>query len=215
MQQNETKPDEAIRMKSPETEEFEGVEGPSTRHLVVFVLALIFVLIAGSVALYRYIQRLQPPRERHAWAAREMRITPSPELLSTSFRESIIKTMLVDDERQPSSIGNYGESFFLKPFHINLAGPGAPYAQIEVVIEHQKGDLLKKELEKREPQLREIIIFAVQRKDKEFLLSPHGKDALRNEIRIAINRVMRRKIAEIYIPTLLVHEKRVEPGMRF
>lgn len=215
MQQEEKKQDEAISMKSPETEEFEGGEVTSRRHLIAFVLALIFVLIAGSVAFYRYMQRPQQPKEKHAWTAREMGITPSPELLSTSFRRSIIKTRLVDEERRPSPIINDGEAFFMKPFRINLAGPGAPYVQLEIVIEHQKSDLLKKELENREPQLREIILFAIQRKDREFLLSPHGKDALRNEIRIAINHVMRRKIAEIYIPTLLVQEKRVEPGMRF
>jgi len=97
------------------------------------------------------------------------------------------------------------ELFQLKPFRIALAGPGTPsYAQVEVVINHRKDPELIKELRKRESQIREIILFIIQTKTKDFLLLDKGKEVIRNEILVSINRVMRRNVDEIHISELSV-----------
>lgn len=149
------------------------------KHLILFILAVIFVVVGGSLALFRYIQRMavqapsSPPQAADASIVR-----PSREVLNESFR--------------------------LKPFRITLTGPYTHYAQLEIVIEHRNDPSLKKEVLRREAQLRDIILFIIQKKTREFLLSPDGKEALRKEIRTAINRVMRRKIDEVHITELMI-----------
>ncbi len=78
-------------MHSPALEEFE--QRVSKRNLVFYILALIFVLIAGSVSVYRYMQRMNDPiKAKHVWIPRENFVTPYVELLSTTIHPSVIKS---------------------------------------------------------------------------------------------------------------------------
>lgn len=75
----------------------DGTDAPETsiRFLIILVLSLIFMIVAGSAALYRYIQRMNDqPKTRHAWTPRENSVTLSAEQLSTYFPNSIIKNKL-------------------------------------------------------------------------------------------------------------------------
>ncbi len=61
-------------MHSPVLEEFE--QRISKWSLVFYILALIFVLIAGSVSVYRYMQRMNDPvKAKHVWIPRENVVT--------------------------------------------------------------------------------------------------------------------------------------------
>jgi hypothetical protein len=82
-------------MASPILED--GTDAPETsvRLLIILVLSLIFMIAAGSAALYRYLQRMNDqPKTRHAWSPRENSVTLTAEQLSTYFPNSIIKSKL-------------------------------------------------------------------------------------------------------------------------
>jgi predicted MFS family arabinose efflux permease len=42
--------------------------------LLAFVLALMFILVAGSVAIYRYLRQHQTPQARTAWSLPETQV---------------------------------------------------------------------------------------------------------------------------------------------
>ncbi|MDQ3233562.1 MAG: flagellar basal body-associated FliL family protein [Pseudobdellovibrionaceae bacterium] len=151
------------------------------KQLILYMSALIFVIGAGSIAIFQYINR-----------------TP-PKVVGTGIPAP------KSQQHDPSPVKvPYGESLRLKPFRISLAGHRNSYVLLQIVIEHRNDPLLQREILKREPQLREIVLFTVQRKTREFLLSPDAQEVLRHEIRTAINRVMQRKIIEIHMTELLV-----------
>jgi flagellar basal body-associated protein FliL len=92
----------------------------------------------------------------------------------------------------------------LKPFQIALAGPGHDRVQLSLALGHNQDAAVKKELLKRETQIREIVLFTVQKKSRAALLAPTGKDSLSQELRSAINQVMHRKISEVYVTELSI-----------
>lgn len=95
MQPDSKLQEDTAGMHNPRFEEVSDAEGISTRHLIIYILALIFILIAGSAALYRYVQRMNDrPSAKHVWTPRANIVTPSAELLSTSLRCSIIRSRL-------------------------------------------------------------------------------------------------------------------------
>jgi flagellar protein FliL len=102
-------------------------------------------------------------------------------------------------------IGDFGETFVLKPFHLNLGNPlENHYIRIEVTFEFKGGAEQKAEIEKRMPQLRDAVINIASRKSKEFLLGPDGKDQLRHEVLVRVNQYMSKPIESVYITDLLI-----------
>jgi uncharacterized membrane protein affecting hemolysin expression len=88
---NAPKSNPDLKRQDQETDDSE--HETSRAHLIILVLALLFIIVAGSVSLYRYMQRMeQKPASRHAWMLRPKIATPAPELLSTSQRSMIIKS---------------------------------------------------------------------------------------------------------------------------
>ena len=100
---------------------------------------------------------------------------------------------------------DFGETYKLQTFNLNLGNAiENRYIRIEISLEYRGGEKQKAEIERRLPQLRDAIIGIVQRKTREFLLSPDGKEALRKEILIRLNRYMNQKIESVYITDLLI-----------
>lgn len=100
---------------------------------------------------------------------------------------------------------DFGETFKLEPFHLNLGNAlENRYVRMEVSIEYSGGEKQKAELDKRQPQLRDAIISIVSRKTREFLLAPDGKDSLRKELLIRINRYMTSKVDSVYLTDILI-----------
>jgi flagellar FliL protein len=100
---------------------------------------------------------------------------------------------------------DFGETFKLEPFHLNLGNAlENRYVRMEVSIEYSGGEKQKAELDKRKPQLRDAIISIVSRKTREFLLAPDGKDSLRKELLIRINRYMTTKVDSVYLTDILI-----------
>lgn len=110
-----------------------------------------------------------------------------------------------EKEKKVESNIDFGETYKMQTFNINLGNAlENRYLRIEISLEYKGGAEQKKELEVRLPQLRDAIIGILQRKTREFLLSPDGKEALRKELLIRINRYMTKKIESVYITDLLI-----------
>jgi flagellar FliL protein len=100
---------------------------------------------------------------------------------------------------------DFGDTYKMAGFNINLGNAlENRYVRIEISLEYKGGDATKQEIEKRMPQLRDAIISILQRKTREFLLAPDGKEALRKEILTRINRYMKTKIEAVYITDMLI-----------
>ncbi|RYZ54201.1 MAG: DUF4366 domain-containing protein, partial [Proteobacteria bacterium] len=109
-----------------------------------------------------------------------------------------------DDKASESNI-DFGETYKMSTFNLNLGNAlENRYIRIEISLEYRGGAEQKKEIDRRLPQLRDAIIGIMQRKTREFLLSPDGKEALRKELLIRINRYMTKKIESVYITDLLI-----------
>lgn len=98
-----------------------------------------------------------------------------------------------------------GATVTLEPFHLNLGNPlENRYLRLEVVLEYRGGEPQKTEIANRMPQLRDAILSVASRKSREFLLGPDGKDQLRRELLIRVNRYMSRPIEAVYITDMLI-----------
>ena len=101
--------------------------------------------------------------------------------------------------------GTFGEIYTFKPFQLNLGNPlENRFIKIEIAVEYKGSNAQKAEITKREAQLRDAIIGIVGRKTREFLLSPDGKDQLRREIKIKLNRFLSQPIEAVYITEMLI-----------
>ena len=108
-----------------------------------------------------------------------------------------------DKEEEEESFG-MGRTFTFKPFHVNLGNPlENHYARIEVALEYATPKA-EKELGRRKAQLRDAIVSIVSNKTREFLLNPDGKEHLRSEILLRINRYMKNKIEQVFITDMLI-----------
>lgn len=108
------------------------------------------------------------------------------------------------DKKVESNI-DFGETYKMQTFNLNLGNAlENRYIRIEISLEYKGGAEQKKEIDVRLPQLRDAIIGILQRKTREFLLSPDGKESLRKELLIRINRYMTKKIESVYITDLLI-----------
>ncbi len=104
-----------------------------------------------------------------------------------------------------SKASEFGDTINLKPFNINLGNPlENRYVRLELSLEYKGKDSQKQEIERRMPQLRDAIISVTGKKSREFLLSADGKDQLRKELLIVINRYMSRPIEAVYITDILI-----------
>lgn len=110
-----------------------------------------------------------------------------------------------DAEKKSKVDIDFGETFKMQSFNLNLGNAlENRYIRLEVSLEYRGGEEQKKEIERRMPQLRDAVIGIVQRKTREFLLSPDGKESLRKEILTRINRYMKTRIESVYITDLLI-----------
>jgi flagellar basal body-associated protein FliL len=108
-------------------------------------------------------------------------------------------------DKKPHLDIDFGDTYKMSTFNINLGNAlENRYVRIEISLEYKGGDGTKQEIEKRMPQLRDAIIGILQRKTREFLLAPDGKEALRKEILTRINRYMKTKIEAVYITDMLI-----------
>lgn len=120
-----------------------------------------------------------------------------------SSEEEAVKEESKESADDESS--EFGKTYRFKTFHLNLGNPlENRYIRFEIAVEYKGGDEQKIELDKRLPQLRDAIISVVSRKTREFLLGADGKDELRRELLIKINRYLSRPVEAVFITDILI-----------
>ncbi len=87
----------------------------------------------------------------------------------------------------------------LETFIVNLAGSrGRKIAKVNMELELD-GEKIAEEIEKRKPQIRDIIIILLSSKTFEEVSTREGKDFLRDEIRDTVNAFLTKgKIKKVY-----------------
>ncbi len=99
----------------------------------------------------------------------------------------------------------FGATMPFKTFHLNLGNPlENHYLRLEIAVEYKGGDGQKTEIDMRMPQLRDAVVSVASRKSREFLLGPDGKEQLRRELLIRLNRYMSKPIEAVYITDMLI-----------
>lgn len=118
--------------------------------------------------------------------------------------ETIVTKETGETPVDPSKV-EFGATYVMKPFHLNLGNPlENRYIRLEIALEYKGGQNQVKEIETRLPQLRDAIISVTTRKTREFLLGPDGKDQLRLEMLNRVNQYMTTKIESVYITDLII-----------
>ena len=118
--------------------------------------------------------------------------------------DNLLQKLLPNQNGSTKDDIGFGETYKFAPFSLNLANFENHYIRVQISLEYSGGEKQKKELEIRTPQLRDAIISIIGSKTKEFFLAPDGKDALRKEILIRMNRYMKTKIDAVYITDIII-----------
>jgi flagellar FliL protein len=85
-----------------------------------------------------------------------------------------------------------GKTIPLETFLVNLSGNrGNKVLKVNMELEFE-GEKLADEIDKRKPQIRDIIIILLSSKTYGVLSTPEGKEALREEIRDTVNSFLTR-----------------------
>jgi len=99
----------------------------------------------------------------------------------------------------------YGSFHAMEPFVVNLSDPGGKrYLKTRIELEF-RGEGFQDELEARMPQLRDAVILVLSSKTIDDVQGVDGKIALRNELILRINQVLKqKKIRNLYFTEFVV-----------
>lgn len=108
------------------------------------------------------------------------------------------------DEKQEESF--IGTMIPMETFLVNLAGSrGGKLAKVNMELEVD-GAKVQEEIEKRKPQIRDIIITLLSSKTYEQVSTKEGKEALREDVRDTVNSFLTKgKIKKIFFTEFIVN----------
>lgn len=113
-----------------------------------------------------------------------------------------------EQEKEATDDPFIGEFIPMETFFVNLAGSrGGKIARVtlELEIENKNSDITE-EIERRKPQIRDIIIILLSSKTYEQIASKEGKDNLREEIKGRLNSFLTKgKIKSILFTEFLLN----------
>lgn len=201
----------------------EDGSSPKKSKKKLFLILGVLVLLLGGGGAYFFL--FSSPDSSHKETSSEENAKESSDSVSDQVEE---KSEEKKDEKKESSSteksaessnsgslldkitggtkpSEFGDTINLKPFNINLGNPlENRYVRLELSFEYKGRDSQRQEIERRMPQLRDAIISVTGKKSREFLLSADGKDQLRKELLIVVNRYMSRPIEAVYITDILI-----------
>ena len=113
--------------------------------------------------------------------------------------DDVIQGEAKDSEIEAEEEPYIGELIPLETFLVNLAGSrGRKLAKINLELEVE-GERIEEEIDKRKPQIRDIIIILLSSKTHAQVATKEGKDFLRAEIRDTVNAFLTKgKIKSVY-----------------
>jgi len=125
--------------------------------------------------------------------------------------QDIVDSMKASDDEDAMDEMNEADALLdivLRPidtFVVNLSGDGgARYIKIDMELELSNGDV-SDELEKRKPQIRDIIITLLSSKTYEQIDSSEDKEFLREEVKNTINGfLVKGKVLKVYFSQFIV-----------
>jgi flagellar FliL protein len=111
-----------------------------------------------------------------------------------------------DAEAGVAGEDSVGKLVPLETFLVNLAGTrGSKLVKINMELEVD-GSKVEEELDKRKPQMRDIIIILLSSKTYDQVTTKEGKEILRTEVRDTINSFLGRgKIKKVYFTDFIVN----------
>lgn len=114
--------------------------------------------------------------------------------------ESTVQTQSAQQQGSP-----YANIVPLEPFVVNLSDPGGKrYLKTRIELEFMSG-LYQEELNARMPQLRDVILLLLSSKKMSEVQGIDGKIALRNELIMRINQVLKKsKIRNLYFTEFVI-----------
>lgn len=193
--------------------------GSSKKLLIIAFIAGLFLSAGGGAAAYLLLtpatsadEHSQEQPESPEGLSNEPPADPSTST-SKAPKEEASKTDSKDAAPSPESEKtepslpnvNFGNTFTFKTFHLNLGNPlENHYIRLEIAVEYKGGEAQRKEIEQRLPQLRDAVVGVASRKTREFLLGPDGKDQLRREILIRMNRYMSQPLESVFLTDILI-----------
>jgi flagellar FliL protein len=94
----------------------------------------------------------------------------------------------------------------METFLVNLAGSrGGKLAKVNMELEVD-GEKVQQEIEKRKPQIRDIIIIILSSKNYDQIVTKESKDTLRDEVRDTVNSFLTKgHIKRVYFTEFIVN----------
>lgn len=166
-------------------EEIKEEEKPRTKRfsfkLILVTLFLLGLIVAGFFAYGRFFppeKNQRPKIKAHATGAKDKGSNSSPSI---------------------------GSTFSLDPFIVNLTDDsGEKYLKVNLTLELGKG-IVKEELDKRLPQIRDVILILLSSKSFADIKNVQGKLRLREEIISRLNNTLvTGEIKEVYFTEFVV-----------
>jgi flagellar protein FliL len=198
----------AEQEKDSEQPKEDQAPSSSKKKMILIIGGAIGVVVLGAGAAFIFMggSNEPAPSDPKSTATQEIALSDEKELDPSSSTPTTAAAIgRRERETATAAVRDVGQMYTMKNFNLNLGNPlENHYIRLEIAIEYMGGEEQKAELESRQPQLRDAVVSVVSRKTREFLLGPDGKDQLRREILIRINRVMTRPVQAVYITDILI-----------
>lgn len=165
--------------EAAEAQQESGAKGGGQKPTLFIILAIVNMLVVAGVAFM-------------VWKGQEAR-EAQPNI------DDVIQGKAEEDGAEKEEAPYIGQLIPLETFLVNLAGSrGRKLAKINMEIEVE-GERIEEEIDKRKPQIRDIIIILLSSKTYAQVKSNEGKDFLKAEIRDMINAFLTKgKIKSVY-----------------
>ncbi|ELS0586892.1 flagellar basal body-associated protein FliL [Campylobacter jejuni] len=156
-----------------ENEEAKKKKGGS---LVVIIVILLFILLLSIMGMIAWLISSSSSDESEVKEAPKEAKTDKPKVSAPAQRGS--------------DFANIGPMYPLDPFTLNLlSDSGSRYVKCTIELE-QNSELLKPELDKKVPVIRDIIIRTLTAKTFEEVSTQKGKERLKDELVGKINEIL-------------------------
>ncbi len=171
----------AEEKENQEVEQEPKKEGGNKLLLIVIIVLLLLLLVIGGLVAYFLLSgnddTQQPPQQQQK----------------------------IEKKHKVDSMTEIGPIYPLDPFVVNLVSPNADrYLKCKIDLELDSPDL-QKEIDKKLPAIRDLIIQILSSKSVEEIQTAKGKQKLKEEIKRKINEILTTgEIKNVYFTEFVV-----------